>query len=149
MDTNGCSNKNTEVEYVDEIGNWGAENGKLCVVGYIKCSYSILDLPYPCCSSINPEVVSTKVVSTDEYSDWGFDNGRWYGIGKAKSDFRIHIKKKRTKEGLIINLHSDTNILLMGNCNHSVLFYNNENLILEATVKFLYAMKIIKIINKI
>ncbi|OUM61005.1 Non-catalytic module family DOC2, partial [Piromyces sp. E2] len=29
-----CYNPDTKIEYVDEIGNWGIENGKLCGIGY-------------------------------------------------------------------------------------------------------------------
>ncbi|ORX75332.1 hypothetical protein BCR32DRAFT_190187, partial [Anaeromyces robustus] len=70
---NCCSNQNTEVAYVDEIGNWGIENGKLCGIGYTRCSFSILG--YPCCSSVNPEVVYT-----DDNGSWGYEDGEWCGI---------------------------------------------------------------------
>ena len=108
-----CSNKNTKVEYVDEIGNWGVENGKLCGIGYERCSFSVLG--FNCCSSVNPEVVST-----DEYGSWGIEDSEWCGIGEAVYDTRVRIKNGKTQECLITNLHSDTNVLLMGDCNHSM-----------------------------
>jgi len=39
--------QNTQVEYADEIGNWGIENGKLCGIGYERCSWNTIG--YPCC----------------------------------------------------------------------------------------------------
>ena len=108
-----CSNQNTQVQYVDEIGNWGVENGKLCGIGYERCSFSVLG--FNCCSSVNPEVVST-----DEYGSWGIEDSEWCGIGEAVYDTRVRIKNGKTQECLITNLHSDTNVLLMGDCNHSM-----------------------------
>jgi len=130
-----CSNQNTKVEYVDEIGNWGIENRELCGIGYSRCSYSVLDDPYPCCSSVNPEIVYT-----DELGFWGEEDGQWCGIGEPAIDFSVRIKNRKTQECLITNLHSDTSILLLGDCNHSVWTYQNEELILNATGKCLYAM---------
>ncbi|OUM56253.1 Non-catalytic module family DOC2, partial [Piromyces sp. E2] len=71
-----CSNQNTKVQYVDEIGNWGVENGELCGIGYERCSFSALDDPYPCCSSVNPEVVYTD----ESGNTWGYEDGQWCGI---------------------------------------------------------------------
>ncbi|ORX83210.1 hypothetical protein BCR32DRAFT_202025, partial [Anaeromyces robustus] len=68
-----CSNQNTVVEYVDSIGNWDIENGKLYVIGYSRCSFGILS--YNCCSSVNPEIIKI-----DENSKWGEENGQWCDI---------------------------------------------------------------------
>ncbi|ORX64261.1 PLC-like phosphodiesterase [Anaeromyces robustus] len=95
-----CSNQNTQVQYVDEIGNWGIENGNWGI-GYERCSFSILG--YKCCFSVNPEVKFT-----DNNGSWGYED--------------------------------DTNILLMGDCNHSEWTYQNEKFVLEATGKCLYTM---------
>ncbi|KAL6589413.1 hypothetical protein U3516DRAFT_573484, partial [Neocallimastix sp. 'constans'] len=43
-----CSNLNIK----------GVENGKLKVIGYKRCTFSLLDYDY--CSSINPEVRFTE-----------------------------------------------------------------------------------------
>jgi len=86
-----CDNQSAEVKYVDEIGNWGVENGKLCGIGYERCSFSALG--FNCCSSVNPEVVST-----DEYGSWGIEDGQWCGIGEAVYDTRIRIKNRKTKK---------------------------------------------------
>jgi len=128
-----CSNKNIQVEYVDEIGNWGIENGKLCGIGYDRCSWSAFG--YPCCNSINPEVKYT-----DELGTWGIEDGQWCGIGEVVYNSKIRIKNKKTQECLITNLHSDTNILLMGDCNHSEWTFINDKLVMDATGKCLYAM---------
>ncbi|OUM58871.1 Non-catalytic module family DOC2, partial [Piromyces sp. E2] len=114
-----CSEENNKVEYVDEIGNWGIENGKLCGIGYERCSFGALDEPYPCCSSVNPEVVMTD----EKGNSWGYEDGQWCGIGEAKYDTSFRIKNRKTQECLITNLHSDTNVLLMGDCNHSKCLY--------------------------
>ncbi|OUM58872.1 Non-catalytic module family DOC2, partial [Piromyces sp. E2] len=114
-----CSNQNTKVQYVDNIGNWGVENGELCGIGYERCSFGILDDPYPCCSSVNPEVVMTD----EKGNSWGYEDGQWCGIGEAKYDTSFRIKNRKTQECLITNLHSDTNVLLMGDCNHSKCLY--------------------------
>jgi len=131
-----CYDQNTKVEYVDEIGNWGIENGELCGIGYERCSFSILDEGYPCCSSVNPEVVMTD----EKGNNWGLEDGQWCGIGEANLDSSFRIKNRKTQECLITNLHSDTSVLLMGDCNHSVWTYENEHLVLDATNKCLYAM---------
>ncbi|ORX50290.1 hypothetical protein BCR36DRAFT_449155 [Piromyces finnis] len=49
----------------------------------------------------------------------------------------VHLK---TQQYLISNLHSDTIILLMGDCNHSILTFESELLVLDATGKYIYAM---------
>jgi len=51
---NCCSNQNAETKYVDKIGNWGIENGKLCGLGYKRCSFSV---KY-CLTSIFPFLLS-------------------------------------------------------------------------------------------
>ena len=74
-----CFNQKTlEVEYVDESDNWDIENVKLYGIGYERCLLGALDDPCPCCSSVNPEVVSTN-----ENDSWGFKDGQWYGIGEG------------------------------------------------------------------
>jgi len=69
-----CCSKDTKIEYVDQIGNWGIENDELCGIGYARCSFEIIG--YPCCTSLNPEVVST-----DENGSWGYEDGEKCGIG--------------------------------------------------------------------
>jgi len=109
-----CSNPNTKVEYVDSIGNWGIENGKLCGLGYTRCSFETIG--YPCCSSVNPGVVDID----NDGNKWGFEDGNWCGIGEVVHDSRIRIKNRKTQECLITNLHSDDTVLLLGDCNHSI-----------------------------
>jgi len=128
-----CSNQNTQVEYVDKIGNWGIENGELCGIGYERCLWSAFG--YPCCSSVNPEIKERSALGL-----LGIEDGERCGIDEPTYDTRIRIKNKKTQECLITNLHSDTNVVLMGDCNHSEWIYQNDLLVLEATGKCLYAM---------
>jgi len=107
-----CYNKDTQTEYIDEIGNWGIEDDKLCGIGYERCSWNAIG--YPCCSSVNP-----KVVYSDGNGDWGFEDDQWCGIGEVNINRRIRIKNKKTQECLITNLYSDNTIILLGDCNHS------------------------------
>jgi len=88
-----CSNSNAQVKYVDEVGNWGVENGELCGIGYERCSWSILG--YPCCSSLNP-----TVIYTDENGSWGCEDGQWCGIGEITHDSKVRIKNKMTQNVL-------------------------------------------------
>ncbi|KAL6628058.1 hypothetical protein U3516DRAFT_740999 [Neocallimastix sp. 'constans'] len=128
-----CSNQNTQVKYVDNLGNWGVEKGKLCGIGYTRCSWNIFG--YPCCSSVNPEVRGE-----DEIGSYGIEDGEWCGIGEPVYDTKMRIGNKKTQECLITNLHSDTNTLLMGDCNHSKWTHQSEQLVLDATGKCLFAM---------
>ena len=131
-----CSDKNIQVEYVDEIGNWGIENGELCGIGYKRCSFSVLG--FNCCSSVNPEVVFT-----DEYGSWGIEDGQWCGIDEAIFDSRFRIRNKKTKQCLVTDLNSDTTRIMKGDCDatdYSLWNYSNNELILAITGKCLYAM---------
>ncbi|OUM56499.1 Non-catalytic module family DOC2, partial [Piromyces sp. E2] len=131
-----CYNENTKVEYVDEIGNWGIENGKLCGIGYERCSFSALDDPYPCCSSVNPEVVYTD----ESGNTWGYEDGQWCGIGEANYDTSFSIKNAKTGECLITDFTYDTDTPYTGECVHSIWTYKNNLLILNASGKCLKAM---------
>ena len=128
-----CSDPNTEVSYVDNFGNWGIENGKLCGIGYTRCAWSTFG--YPCCSSVNPEVQEE-----DARGSYGIQDDNWCGIGEPIYDTNVRIKNKKTQECLITNLHSDDTVLLLGDCNHSIWTYENEMLTLKATGKCLFAM---------
>ncbi|KAL6611826.1 hypothetical protein U3516DRAFT_753138 [Neocallimastix sp. 'constans'] len=96
-----------------KIGNWGIENGKLCGIGYERYSW----------------VCVCK------------EDGQWCGIGELVYDNSIRIKNKKTQECLITNLLSDTNVLLMSDCNHHVWTYQNEQLVLDATGKMLICIE--------
>ena len=85
-----CDNQDTKVEYVDDVGNWGIENGELCGIGYERCSFGILG--YNCCSSVNP-----KIEAIDKDGSWGYEDGEWCGIGEVVTNnkYRIHNKKNQ------------------------------------------------------
>jgi len=114
-----CSNQNTQVQYVDEIGNWGVENGKLCGIGYERCSFSALADPYPCCSSVNPEVVQTD----ENGNTWGLEDGQWCGIGEATFNSKVRIRNLKKNKCLVTypsNNNSNSDILdrlALGECN--------------------------------
>jgi len=75
-----CSPKCT-VEYTDEDGDWGVENGQWCGCGggntpsKPTCPNSIISQGYSCCSSNNCEVYYV-----DESGKWGVENGNWCGL---------------------------------------------------------------------
>jgi len=126
-----CCSKDTKVEYVDQIGNWDIENGEICGIGYLRCSFETIG--YPCCTSLNSEVVST-----DENGSWGLEDGEKCGFGELKTKYRIHNKK--TLECLVTN-ESDTDKILLGNCDdtdYSTWYIKGNDLISAANDKCLY-----------
>eukprot|EP00833_Pecoramyces_ruminatium_P002271 jgi/Orpsp1_1/1176303/evm.model.c7180000057129.2 len=65
-----CSDQTIPTQYVDNIGNWGIENGKLCGLGYERCSFEALG--YHCCSNANPKVaILIKTVCGDSKMENG------------------------------------------------------------------------------
>jgi len=72
-----CSNCSVVTE--DELGLWGAENGKWCGIPtecqtqYDQCWSNYYG--YPCCTKC-------KVILTDELGQWGAEHGEWCGIDK-------------------------------------------------------------------
>jgi len=84
-----CSNQNIKVKYVDNIGNWGIENGELCGIGYERCSFSVLDNLYPCCSSVD-----LKVEEIDENDSWGIEDGEYCGIDEVIIESKYRIRNK-------------------------------------------------------
>jgi len=108
-----CSNQNTQVQYVDDIGNWGIENGELCGIGYTRCSFSVLG--YDCCSSVNPEVVQTD----ENGNTWGFEDGQWCGIGEVNFNSNVRIRNIKNNSCLVTypsNNNSNSDRLVLGDC---------------------------------
>ncbi|KAG4094255.1 cellulase Cel9A precursor [Neocallimastix lanati (nom. inval.)] len=65
----------TTVEYSDNDGDWGFENGDWCGIGSAPIEDTCGD--YPCCSSCT-------VVYNDSDGDWGVENGNWCKIKADK-----------------------------------------------------------------
>ncbi|KAG4105587.1 hypothetical protein H8356DRAFT_581435 [Neocallimastix lanati (nom. inval.)] len=65
-----CSDWNKQVQYTDDDGQWGIENGNWCGMPP-QCTG--IDQGYSCCNSC-------KVEYTDNDGDWGIENGNWCGI---------------------------------------------------------------------
>eukprot|EP00833_Pecoramyces_ruminatium_P014745 jgi/Orpsp1_1/1188777/evm.model.d7180000067086.1 len=65
-----CSDWNKQVQYVDDDGEWGVENGEWCGMSS-ECTGK--DQGYPCCNGC-------KVEFTDNDGPWGIENGEWCGI---------------------------------------------------------------------
>jgi len=126
-----CCSKDIEVEYVDQIGNWGIEKDELCGIGYARCSFETIG--YPCCNSLNPEVVST-----DENGSWSYEDGEKCGIGELKTKYRI--RNKETSKCLVTN-ESDTDKILLGDCddtNYSTWYIQDNQIISAANDKCLF-----------
>jgi len=70
-----CSSWNTKVEYTDNDGKWGVENGNWCGIGGGQQQQSCTgqNQGYQCCNSC-------KVEYTDGDGPWGIENGQWCGI---------------------------------------------------------------------
>jgi len=132
---NYCSDYNTPVEYVDELVNWGIENGKLCGIGYERCSWNAIG--YPCCFSVNP-----KVVYTDKNGDWGFEDDQWCGIGEVVTNNKYRIRNKKNQRCLILD-RGDSNKIRLGDYedNENNVWYIKDNEIISAANnKCLYAI---------
>ena len=131
-----CYDQNTQVEYVDEIGNWGIENGKLCGIGYTRCSFEALG--YHCCSSSNPEVVST-----DANGSWGFEDGQWCGIGEAKFNSNVRIRNLQKNKCLVTypSNNSNPDRLVLGECNTEYSSWSiKENKIISDILRNVYML---------
>jgi len=130
-----CSNQNAKVEKVDDIGNWGIENGKWCGIGYTRCSFEIMG--YNCCSSVN-----TEVTYTDEYGSWGEEDGDWCGIGEANIKSKIRIRNVETNKCLITTIdNSNSDRILLGDCDdteYSTWFFEDRKFISASNNKCLY-----------
>jgi len=75
-----CKNRNCNVVYVDEYGQWSEEEDKWCICkcnSGPKCSPKILNQGYRCCSANN-----CSVKYTDNDGEWGVDLEKkaWCGI---------------------------------------------------------------------
>ena len=126
-----CCSKDAKTEYVDYLGNWGIENGKLCGIGYTRCSFETIG--YPCCTSLNPEVVST-----DENGSWGYEDGEKCGIGDLKTKYRF--RNKKTSECLVTNKF-DTDKIRLGDCDdidNSTWYIKDNKIVSFANDKCLY-----------
>jgi len=95
-----CSSANAKVEYIDDSGKWGVENGNWCGIPEAKICWSE-KLGYPCCSSAN-----AKVEYIDDSGKWGVENGNWCGIPDDDD-------------------HDDTQYVISGNPFKDVEFYIN------------------------
>jgi len=47
-------------------------------------------------------------------------------------DSSVRIKNRKTQQCLITNLHSDDTVVLLGDCNHSIWTYQDEQLLLKS-----------------
>jgi len=135
---NCCSDQNTQVQYVDDIGNWGIENGKLCGIGYERCSFSVLG--YNCCSSVNPEVVQTD----ENGNTWGLEDGQWCGIGEASFNSNVRIRNIQKNKCLVTypsNNNSNSDRLLIGECNTEYSSWSiKENKIISDILRNVYML---------
>jgi len=73
-----CKNANTKIEYTDDNGEWGIENGDWCgIPKEEKVTCFSEKSGYPCC----PE--GTEISYTDGDGNWGVVNGEWCGIADS------------------------------------------------------------------
>ena len=130
-----CYDENTKVEYVDEIGNWGVENGELCGIGYERCSFGVLG--YPCCSSVNPEVVKVN-----ENGSWGYEDDQWCGIGEATFNSHVRIRNLKTNQCLVTYPSKNSNFdrLVLSDCDTEYGLWSiiENKIISDYTKKCLY-----------
>ena len=82
-----CCSEGCTVEYTDNDGNWGVENGEWCGCGSTEeeqstspCSKNITSQGYKCCS------VNCVVSYTDNDGGWGIENGEWCGCTKTTAE---------------------------------------------------------------
>ncbi|OUM69330.1 carbohydrate-binding module family 29 protein [Piromyces sp. E2] len=70
-----CSSANAKVEYTDDSGDWGIENGNWCgIPKEEKVTCFAENMGYSCCPA------GTEVAYTDGDGKWGVVDGNWCGI---------------------------------------------------------------------
>jgi len=76
--------KGCNVEYTDDSGKWGVENGNWCGIDDSVCGQSNASCwsvaeGYPCCKG-------NVVVLVDSKGKWGHENGEWCGIADSNQN---------------------------------------------------------------
>jgi len=69
-----CVNANVKVDFIDDDGEWGIENGEWCGIPKSTCWSE--PLGFSCCS------VCGAVIYTDQDGNWGVENDNWCGLPK-------------------------------------------------------------------